>query len=213
MFALSQRACCSRFAEMMTGAGIQFETVELLQFFYPLETLGRKRALSVKGMEHDAFQQVAKGHVVVFRECFEDLEDPLFHAHPGLDALHKDFGFFSHMLPPSAWYQCTKVPEYMQRKHRFFYANQSGDERGLRSFVRHASEYPGDCGVRSDELKIKRSRAEAQTAGGTLRRPRASGPSTRAASIRTGLGARWSTCSKSSPRFRKDPSDLRLWAA
>jgi hypothetical protein len=114
----------------MTGSGIQFEPIELLQFLYAPETLPLKRALSVKGMEHYTFQQVAEGHVVVFRECFEDLEDPLFHADAGLDTLHEKFGFFCHLLPLFAWYQCTRIPGYLQAALRLLLAGLCGDERG-----------------------------------------------------------------------------------
>src|SRR6202042_2870590 len=67
-----------------------------------------ERGLAVEGVEDDAFEQVAKGHVVIFSQGFEGFEDPFFHTDAGLDALDEKLGIIGHV------YQCTMVPRSMQ---------------------------------------------------------------------------------------------------
>ena len=52
-----------------------------------------KGSLAVEGMEHDAFEQVAQGHVVILGERLEHFENALFHAHAGLDAFDEEVRF------------------------------------------------------------------------------------------------------------------------
>src|ERR1700728_1681614 len=92
----------------MAGAGVEIEVVELFQIANALERGWAQRGLAVEGVEDDAFEEVAKGHVVIFSEGFEDFENPLFHTDAGLDPLDEKFGVVGHV------YQCTMVTSSMQ---------------------------------------------------------------------------------------------------
>ena len=41
--------------------------------------------LSIKGMEHDAFEEISQGHVVVISKGAQHLQEPLLETHPCLD--------------------------------------------------------------------------------------------------------------------------------
>src|SRR5271170_8116413 len=60
-------ACRPRldFLQPVTGAGIEVKIVKPLQLLYAFEGGCAEWRLPVKGMEHDALQQIAEGHVVV----------------------------------------------------------------------------------------------------------------------------------------------------
>src|SRR5271154_3324721 len=53
------------FLEPVTGAGIEVKIVKPLQLLYAFERGCAEWRFAVKGMEHDALQQIAEGHVVV----------------------------------------------------------------------------------------------------------------------------------------------------
>src|ERR1700723_2316883 len=92
----------------MAGAGVEIEVVELFQIANAFERGWAERGLAVEGVEDDAFEEVAEGHVVIFGEGFEDFEDSFFHADAGLDALDEEFGIVRHV------YQCTMITSSMQ---------------------------------------------------------------------------------------------------
>jgi len=72
-----------------------------------LNTLEIRRAegsLAVEGVEHDAFEQVPQGHVVIFREGLENFKEAFFHADASLDAFDEELRFINHG---------TKVPQYI----------------------------------------------------------------------------------------------------
>ncbi len=82
----------------------QIQFVDVLQTFYSFEALLAEWRLAIKGVEHNAFQQVSKGHIMVFRESLEDLQQSLFKPHSGLNPLNF-FGagccaFPCHFSPP-----------------------------------------------------------------------------------------------------------------
>ncbi len=57
---------------------------------------GAEGRLAVEGVQHDAFEQVAQGHVVIFGESLEHFEKAFFHADTGLDAFDKELRFIEH---------------------------------------------------------------------------------------------------------------------
>src|SRR5208337_1975329 len=91
------------FLQAVAGAGIQIELVEFPELANAFERGRAEGSLAVEGVEHDAFEQVSEGHVVVIGECLEDLENSFFDAHAGLHALDFEFGIVSHV------YHCTMV--------------------------------------------------------------------------------------------------------
>lgn len=68
---------------------------------------GAERSLAVKDVEHDALEQVAQGHIVIFRQGLENLEEALLHADAGLDALDHELRFGSHSINVP-WYMDTR---------------------------------------------------------------------------------------------------------
>src|SRR6266702_1496633 len=66
--------------------------------------------LPLEGVQHDALDQVAEGHIVQLSQGFQHLEDPLLEAHPRLHTLHHDPSLGQHDLPRPAQY--TLVPKY-----------------------------------------------------------------------------------------------------
>jgi hypothetical protein len=68
-------------------AEVQVKPVEFLQVGNAPETFPAKRALAIKGVEHDAFEEISERHVVIFPESFKHFQDSLFHANAGLHAL------------------------------------------------------------------------------------------------------------------------------
>lgn len=74
----------------VTGARIQIQPVELLQLLDALARRLLKRGSAVKGVQDDAFEQVAQTQIVKFGKRLEHFEQTLLHSHTGLDALdHK----------------------------------------------------------------------------------------------------------------------------
>src|ERR1700683_112871 len=78
---------CFYLLQTVAGAGIEVKIVKPLQLLNAFERGCVKRRLAIEGMEDDALQQIAEGHVVVLGKGFQDFEQAFFHAHPGLDAL------------------------------------------------------------------------------------------------------------------------------
>src|SRR5438128_11861165 len=73
----------------MTGAGIEVELVDSFQVGYALPRLGAERMPAIKRVQHDSLQQIAERHVVIFGQSFQDLEQALFKANPGLNSLNQ----------------------------------------------------------------------------------------------------------------------------
>ena len=69
----------------VTCARIQIERVELLQFLDSLHAGLIEWSLSIKGMEHDALEEISQGHVVVISKGAQYLQEPLLETHPCLD--------------------------------------------------------------------------------------------------------------------------------
>src|SRR5260370_12153501 len=82
--------------QAVAGAGIEIEGIELAQVLNALERGGAEGSFAVEGVQHNAFQQVAQGHVVVLGERLEHFEDAFFHAYAGLDAFDLELGFCYH---------------------------------------------------------------------------------------------------------------------
>jgi hypothetical protein len=57
----------------MTGARIEIESVDFLQFPDSRERIGAEGGLTIECVEHDSFQLIAEGEVVVFGERLENL--------------------------------------------------------------------------------------------------------------------------------------------
>ena len=79
----------------------------MIKPFQVADTLERwtaERCFAVEGVEYDAFEEVAEAEVMVLGEGFEHLEDALFNAHAGLNALDENLSSMFHCL-----YQCTTV--------------------------------------------------------------------------------------------------------
>src|SRR5580693_4848681 len=74
------------FLQPVTGAGIEVKIVKPLQFLYAFERGCAEWRLAVKGMEHNALQEIAEGHVVVFGKALQNLEKTFLDAYAGLDA-------------------------------------------------------------------------------------------------------------------------------
>src|SRR5271157_121565 len=91
------------FFQAMAGAGIEIEIVEAFQLLYAFERSCAERSFPVEGMEDDALQQIAEGHVVILGEGFQDFEQALLHAHPGLHSFDQELGIICHG---------TNVPQY-----------------------------------------------------------------------------------------------------
>src|SRR6266852_5707557 len=71
----------------MAGAGVKIQAVKLLQLFNTVERGGSERALAIEGVEHNSFQQITQGQVVILGEGFEHFQQALFDADAGLNAL------------------------------------------------------------------------------------------------------------------------------
>jgi len=92
----------------MAGAGIEVEIVKALQLLNALEGGWAERRLSVESMEHDTFQKIAEGHIVVLGKSFQDFEQAFFHPDAGLDTFYQQFLIIDHV------YQCTRISWYTQ---------------------------------------------------------------------------------------------------
>jgi hypothetical protein len=80
--------------------------INLFEFGYELEGFADERGFAFEGVQHDAFDEVAEGKVVIFGEGFHDFEDALFDADAGLDAFNYIRRLAGSMVHT---YQCTKL--------------------------------------------------------------------------------------------------------
>ena len=94
------------FFQAVAGAGIEIKIIETLQFLNAFKGGWTEWRFSVEGMQDDALQQIAQGHVMVFGEGLQDFEQALLHANAGLHALHQQPWIIDHV------YQCTRVTMY-----------------------------------------------------------------------------------------------------
>src|SRR5215469_16774767 len=86
-------------AQLVGILGAEVEPVDRLQRFHLAQRRCREGRLALEGMQHDALQQVAEGHIELGGERLQHLEQPGLEAHAGLgtgDGLHV------RMVP---WYQ------------------------------------------------------------------------------------------------------------
>src|ERR1051325_7181499 len=83
----------------------QVEPVHLPQLADLLPRLFPERRFSLEGMQHDAFEEIAEGDVVIFGQAFQHFEQALLHPDAGLLALDR-FRYHGTMVPR---YQCTKL--------------------------------------------------------------------------------------------------------
>src|SRR5579859_1091813 len=81
----------------MAGAGIQIEAIELLQFPDALQFGLMEGALSIEGMQNNAFQQVAESQIVIVGKGLQHFQEPLFHADPCLYAFDNVFSSRRHI--------------------------------------------------------------------------------------------------------------------
>src|ERR1035437_4051338 len=88
----------------MAGARVKVQFVKLFQLANAFQRRRAERRLTVKGVQHDALEQVSQRHVVILGKRLQNLEDSLFDAHPGLHAFNQKLGIVRHA------YQCTMVP-------------------------------------------------------------------------------------------------------
>src|SRR3954467_10333990 len=68
----------------MAVAGPQLEPVDPLELFDLFHGVRRKRRLTLKGVQHDAFEQVAKGDVFEFGQALKNFQDALLDTYSGL---------------------------------------------------------------------------------------------------------------------------------
>src|SRR5437868_13486255 len=97
---------------------VEVEAVDLLQLRDALEGRALEGRLALEGVQHDALEQVAQRHVVVFGEALEDLEEPLLDLHAGLDALDLEArlaAFRGGWPGHGAEYICTYVLEQAEK--------------------------------------------------------------------------------------------------
>src|SRR5208282_1417476 len=83
---LLSRGPALHLGQAVAGAGIEIEGVELLQVMNAFERFWLERSLAVEGVQHDAFEQVAQGHVVVLGESLKNFEEAFLHPDASLDA-------------------------------------------------------------------------------------------------------------------------------
>ena len=79
--------------------------IELFEIADAAERWRPKRAFSFENVEHDAFEEVTEGEVMVLGEGFQYLEDTLFHPDAGLDSFDLKAILF-HCVP---MYHSTQV--------------------------------------------------------------------------------------------------------
>jgi len=101
---------CFAFVEVVAIGRTQSESIYLFELLDFLQRAGGERGFAFEGVKDNAFEEIAKGHVLHFRYGFEDFEEPLFEAHAGLHALDCDGLGFVLVL------HGTKVPRYTSRR-------------------------------------------------------------------------------------------------
>src|ERR1700685_1357321 len=110
-FTMSGSAGTSRpLLEQMARAGIEIKVVDVLELGDFPQGRGGERQFAVKGMQDDAFEQIAEGHVFVLGKRLQHLQQAAFDAHAGLNADYfQAFGSMAHEF--SRWFG-TIVPKY-----------------------------------------------------------------------------------------------------
>src|SRR5580704_9379173 len=81
----------SRLAQLVRIAGREVEPVDRPQRLDLLQCRRPEGPLALEGVQHDALQEVAEGHVKVGGQRLEHLQQAAFQAYPGLgagDGLH-----------------------------------------------------------------------------------------------------------------------------
>src|ERR1700692_350638 len=103
----------------MARTGVEIKLVDSLEFGNLAQRFRTERQLTVKGVQHDALEQIAECHVLVFGERLEHFQDAALHAHAGLDAFYFDLpGRSAHgSFRVAIWYQCTMVLSVGQVAH------------------------------------------------------------------------------------------------
>src|SRR5260370_534822 len=83
--------CTQRiFRKPVTRAHTIIHTVDFLELCNSLERFIAKGNLAFKSMQSNSLEQVTKRYVEIFRKCFENLYNPLFHSHADLHTLYRD---------------------------------------------------------------------------------------------------------------------------
>ena len=78
--------------------------------------------LAVEGMQHDAFEQVAKGQIVEIGERLQHLQQPLLHAYAGLHAFDDGPRPEFHLgVTLVSWYQDTRTIGRCAVHNHFFF--------------------------------------------------------------------------------------------
>src|SRR5262249_26370152 len=78
------------FFQVMAGRRREVQAVHVFQLLDPAQRFATEGTFALKGMQDNALNQIAEGNIMVFRHGFEDFEQPLLHAQPGLGALDDD---------------------------------------------------------------------------------------------------------------------------
>ena len=78
---------CLCFRELMAHGRVQIQRVYFLQFTNAAQRGFAEGGFAVKGMQHDAFEQISESHVFQFSEGLQHFEGAFFDADPGLHTL------------------------------------------------------------------------------------------------------------------------------
>src|SRR6516165_8760183 len=110
-------------AQLVGIPGGEVEPVHRLQGLHLAERRGRERRLTLEGVQHDALEQVAEGHIELGGECLQHLEQSALETHAGLgtgDGRHGRYG--------------TLVPRYQSkpRRQRAWFARAASAPRAAR---------------------------------------------------------------------------------
>src|SRR5262245_37078968 len=79
--------------------GAEVEPVNRFQRLHLAQRSGRERRLALEGVQHDALEQIAEGHVELGGECLQHLEQPALEAHAGLGAGYGLHGLYGTLVP------------------------------------------------------------------------------------------------------------------
>src|ERR1051326_1742781 len=74
----------------MAGAGIEIEFIDAFQIGDSLPGLVTERMAAVKSVQHDALEQIAEPHIVIFSQPFQDLEQAFLQTNPRLDPFNQN---------------------------------------------------------------------------------------------------------------------------
>src|SRR5690348_3247406 len=78
----------------MAGSRIEVEAVDGSELGDPLQRLGRESLLALEGVEHDALEEIAEGHILVVGKGPQHLEEALLQPDAGLHSLDLDLDAF-----------------------------------------------------------------------------------------------------------------------